>query len=124
MAFWNYVSQYFAYDDYVVGFDPINEPYPGNNLKYPVNNEQGHFDLDNLTPLYASAFDIYKKNDEDSIMWFEPTEIPDELAYWADPVGFTVPPGGHIGSKKHVLNYHSYCYNNASSPDYWENCAN
>jgi len=25
------------------------------------------------------------------------------------PVGFDVPPGGEIGSNKHVLNDHTYC---------------
>jgi len=45
-------------------------------------------------------------------MWFEPGTFPDvngaplEVIF---PVGFTEPPGGHIGSKNHALNDHSYC---------------
>lgn len=46
-------------------------------------------------------------------MWFEPIFDPDVdpgtdggTVY---PIGFTVPPGGDVGSANHVLNDHSYC---------------
>lgn len=45
-------------------------------------------------------------------MWFEPVTVPDIIGVGSGivvPVGFEVPPGGEIGSAKHVLNDHSYC---------------
>lgn len=47
-------------------------------------------------------------------MWFEPVQVPDKLGLgkfvgWEFPVGFKTPPGGEIGSNKHVLNGHTYC---------------
>jgi hypothetical protein len=34
--------------------------------------------------------------------------ITDSLK-WVFSLGFTKPPGGEIGSKRHVLNDHTYC---------------
>jgi hypothetical protein len=63
--------------------------------------------------MYARIFDKYMANNQDSIMWFEPTQFPDVLPFGKTgliiPVGFDEPPGGEIGSRNHVLNDHSYC---------------
>merc|ERR1712032_839258 len=51
-------------------------------------------------------------NDENSLMWFEPVIVPDTLPLFGGlvfPVGFKQPPGGELGSDKHVLNDHTYC---------------
>jgi hypothetical protein len=37
-------------------------------------------------------------------MWFEPAMAPN-----FEGIGFETPPGGEIGSSKHLLNEHSYC---------------
>jgi len=45
-------------------------------------------------------------------MYFEGTQMPDELGYFGGfvfPTGFEVPPGGEIGSDIHVFNDHTYC---------------
>lgn len=45
-------------------------------------------------------------------MFFEPASFPDEagiLGGFVYDVGFKTPPGGDIGSAKHVLNDHTYC---------------
>jgi len=45
-------------------------------------------------------------------MWFEPVPFPDEFGVmggYVFGVGFETPPGGEIGSNKHVLNDHTYC---------------
>jgi hypothetical protein len=62
--------------------------------------------------MYTRIFDTYQKNDAESLMWFEPTVFGDIIGAAGGivaPVGFEVPPGGEIGSNKHVLNDHSYC---------------
>ena len=45
-------------------------------------------------------------------MWFEPVQEPDVLGVLGGlvfHVGFEKPPGGDIGSNRHVLNDHTYC---------------
>ena len=46
-------------------------------------------------------------------MWFEPPQFPDYVGGMGMEhvfgVGFETPPGGEIGSNRHVLNDHTYC---------------
>ena len=51
-------------------------------------------------------------------MFFESSQFPDSLSFGIgkfqivesfDRLGFKNPPGGKIGSDKHVLNDHTYC---------------
>jgi len=77
----------------------------------------GNYDKKELTPLYERIFAKYKKADDRNIMMFEPGQFPDILPAVGliantgivNNVGFTTPPGGEIGSSKHVLNDHHYC---------------
>ena len=62
--------------------------------------------------MYEKAFEKYQSHDASQQMWFEPTTMPDEIGVFGGyvfPVGFEKPPGGEIGSDKHVLNAHTYC---------------
>lgn len=62
--------------------------------------------------MYTEINARYEANDADSIMWFEPATFPDILGVAGGkvfPVGFKTPPGGEIGSPRHVLNDHTYC---------------
>lgn len=64
--------------------------------------------------MYAKIFAKYQANNPDNSMWFEPVQVPDQIPGGAAggqqyPVGFETPPGGEIGSSKHVLNDHYYC---------------
>jgi endoglycosylceramidase len=112
VAFWDATSSYLTSNPYVVGFDPLNEPYPGNFLKDPSVMLPGNFDRNRLAPMYTRVFERYQKNDKDSIMFFEPGTFPDVISIAGGkilPVGFKTPPGGEIGSVNHVLNDHTYC---------------
>lgn len=62
--------------------------------------------------MYERTFEAYQKNDPESIMWFEPGTFPDIWKRFGGIIteaGFEKPPGGEIGSSKHVLNDHTYC---------------
>ena len=112
-AYWDATSARFAHNPYVIGYDPLNEPYPANNVRDPTLYIPGVMDRKHLQPTYANIFDKYIKNDKKAIQWFEPVTNPD-VNGWLDggtifPVGFDVPPGADIGSKNHVLNDHTYC---------------
>lgn len=64
MAFWDKVAETFADNPYIVGYDPINEPFPGDIYSDPsIIFERGKFDRTSLQPLYKRAYDIYQKYD-------------------------------------------------------------
>ena len=112
VSFWDKVSTKLAANPYVVGYDPINEPYPGNTFKEPLLNKPGYFDQHKLTPMYSEIYDKYIASNKDSMMWFEPAPYPDEIGIFDGlifPAGFKTPPGGEIGSPNHVFNAHTYC---------------
>ena len=113
VSYWNAVSRRFAANPYVVGYDPLNEPFPANNVRDPTLRIPGVMDRKHLAPTYAAAFERYVKHDPNAMMWFEPVTDPD-VDGWLNggtifPVGFVTPPGGEYNSANHVLNDHTYC---------------
>jgi len=112
VEYWNQTSAAFANNPYVIGYDPLNEPYPGNFARDDKLLIPGHLDAVKLAPMYTSAYEKYIANDPENIMWFMPASFPDEAGFLGGQVydvGFTTPPGGEIGSPNHVLNDHTYC---------------
>jgi endoglycosylceramidase len=110
--YWDHVSARFANNPYVVGYDPLNEPFPANPARDPLLFTPGHMDQKYLAPLYEQVYEKYQSHDANQQMWFEPVPFPDEagiLSGYVFPVGFQSPPGGDMGSNKHVLNDHTYC---------------
>ena len=58
LAFWKVVASRFANNPYVLGYDPINEPFPSNMYMDPsLVYEPGKFDRETLQPLYKRVFD-------------------------------------------------------------------
>jgi len=63
VAYWNHVSSYFSNNPYVIGFDPINEPFPSNyNVDPSIVMTPGKFDRELLQPLYTRLFQSYQNN--------------------------------------------------------------
>jgi len=75
----------------------------------------GGFDSRKLAPLYDKIYKRLQAVSKDNIMWFEPCQFPDGLGVGVPflsgvtNAGFSVPPGGKIGSATHIMNEHSYC---------------
>ena len=80
----------------MVGFDPINEPYPGNYFQDTTLLEPGAFDLKELQPLYEKLHAVFQKNSADSISWFEPNTF-------LDVIGTKVDDGDYSGTDKVFL---------------------
>ena len=111
VAYWKTVTQSLSSNQFVIGFDPFNEPMPSWNDFGDLLNTvfPGHFDQNNLTPLYERIYADYQAVDSENIMFFEPGQFPDEVPGLVFHLGFETPPGGVIGSSTHVLNDHTYC---------------
>lgn len=112
--YWKRVALRFANNPYIIGYDPLNEPFPANFYKDPsIIYTPGKFDNIGLEPLYARAYnEAYIPADSSKIMFFEPTQFPDTIGLLGGLIpnlGFSAPPGGENNSTKHVLNDHSYC---------------
>ena len=96
----------FASNPNVIGFDPINEPARAwDSLPELFRQDyEGKLSRDELQPLYSRVFKALQDAKKSAIMWFEPP-IVDQA--WK--LGFSKPPGGEPGDRRHMLNEHSYC---------------
>ena len=69
------VSKRFAGNPYILGYDPLNEPFPSNMYMDPsLVYEPGRFDRYTLQPMYKRLFlEAYlKAGDTSKSMFFEP----------------------------------------------------
>ena len=98
----------------MIGYDPINEPYPSDYWVDPtLITEVGKFDRVKLQPLYSRIYNTYRQHSNKKIMYFEPGQFPDTAGVDGGritPLGFTMAPGGQGQNlTTQVLNDHSYC---------------
>jgi aryl-phospho-beta-D-glucosidase BglC (GH1 family) len=100
------VAARFAANPYVVGYDPINEPFPANIYKNPeLWYQVGTFDASVLQPLYSRIYEeAYAPASDSKIMFFEPAQFPDTVFH----TGFTALPAGSDKTQLHIFNDHSY----------------
>jgi hypothetical protein len=90
------VTQGLSSNQYVIGFDPFNEPMPSWNDPLDLIRTviPGAFDQYDLSPLYERIYADYKAVDTENIMFFEPGQFPDEIPGLVFHLGFKTPPGG------------------------------
>ena len=109
--FWDVVSQTLGSNPHIVGYDPINEPWPANFYKdFTLMLNQQKFDREVLFPLLKKVHDVIRKNVNDMIYFFEPAQFPDTLPFMGGivaHVGFPTTPGGNPTHES--LNDHTYC---------------
>lgn len=77
VAFWDTVAKKFSDNQYVMGFDPINEPFPADFVEDTSILSPGVFDKKKLAPLYEKVFEKLKKENSETIMYFETAQFPD-----------------------------------------------
>jgi len=90
----------------VVGYDPLNEPFPSNIYTEPQYfYAPGSFDKAVLQPLYKRIFETaYLPANPSKIMFYEPAQVPDTIF----PVGFEGTPAGANYTQVQLMNDHSY----------------
>lgn len=109
--YWNVTSAFFAGNEYVLGYDPLNEPIVANFWKDPLLLLPGRFDRTVLQGLYQDFNSVIRKNTQDQIVFFEPVTF-DLLPLFGGiifDVGFDDTPGGSDSNAYQVLNDHVYC---------------
>ncbi|NEW52420.1 glycoside hydrolase family 5 protein [Nocardia cyriacigeorgica] len=100
-AMWAHVARHFAGEPYVLGYDLINEPWPG--WEYPTCIPQGcpHFEKDVLAPFQGKVMNAIRRVDPEHLLFYEPPMVNDfGIPNWMpNPTGD--PNAG--------MSFHDYC---------------
>ncbi|MBH0777328.1 cellulase family glycosylhydrolase [Nocardia bovistercoris] len=101
-AMWANVAGYFADQPYVLGYDLINEPWPG--WEYPTCFPQGcpRFENDVLAPFQAAVMDAIRGVDRDHLLFYEPSVTND----FGTPNWMPNPTGDPNAG----MSFHDYCF--------------
>ena len=100
VKFWTTLASYFKDYPSVLGYDLINEPWPGDiyqNIDLLLDPIQA--DIHHLYPLYENITAGIRSVDTETIITYEPMGTD-----YATPVGFSSLP-----DQNSALNYHVYC---------------
>ncbi|MFB6892473.1 cellulase family glycosylhydrolase [Kitasatospora sp. NPDC056327] len=100
-AMWAHVAQRFAGRPYVLGYDLINEPWPGS--EYPTCFPDGcpRFETDVLAPFEGMVMNAVRAVDHDHLLFYEPSLTND----FGTPDWMPNP----TGDPKAGLSFHDYC---------------
>jgi len=103
VKFWNLVSETFNNTEGVLGYELINEPWPGNGFLDPDLLLPGIADKVNLEPMYDRLQATIRANDNNHIIFYEHSLVDPGFS------GFSHGPGGPTYNDRSVLSYHIYC---------------
>lgn len=99
--FWRRVAKRFRDNEYVVGYELINEPFAGNVVRDPLRLIPTLADRYNLMPMYDNLNGVIRKEDGEQIVFFQSVTWDDFI-----PVGFDHAPGGEQFGNRSALSYH------------------
>jgi endoglycosylceramidase len=100
-AAWGHVAERFAGERYLLGYDLINEPWPG--TQWPTcANLQGCpvFEQQFLAPMQQRAIDAIREADSKSLVWYEPVVISQFGTEYHHP---------DTGDPRAGMSFHIYC---------------
>jgi endoglycosylceramidase len=94
---------------YVLGYDPLNEPWPGNSFPTCLNAVTGcpAFEQGPLAQLEQKVTTAIRKVDRRHIVWYEPVVTANS----GTPYSTVAPRGGNVG-----FNFHDYCLAGTADP--------
>jgi endoglycosylceramidase len=104
-AAWAHVAQRFAGEPYLMGYDLINEPWPGSDWPTCANvNGCPAFEQSKLAPMQQKAIDAIRAVDRNGLIWYEPVVITNFGAEHHHP---------DTGDPHAGLSFHIYCLTEA-----------
>jgi len=112
VEFWTSVAKALSKHDGVMGYELINEPWPGDIYKDPRRLIPGFADKQSLVPLYERLHKAIRAVDDERLLFFEPA-VTD---LWTS--GFQQGPGGPSYNDRQVYSYHIYCGINDNKTDH------
>jgi endoglycosylceramidase len=107
-AAWGQVARRFHRARYVMGYDPINEPWPGNQA-LPCISADGcaGFEHDGLGQLEAKVVAAIRRADRAHTVWYEPVVTANSGTTYNTPR----PSARNVG-----FNFHDYCLVGTANP--------
>jgi len=104
IAYWEVVTAAFKDSPYVIGYELINEPWPGNFFANPkLVVEVGLADRIHLAPMYEKLHNAIRAIDDQHVILFEQSVVD----YYTS--GFKQGPGGPSYDDRQAYSYHVYC---------------
>jgi len=103
--FWGAVADRFADNEYILGYEIMNEPWCGDIFEDPTLLFPGVADRRNLEPMYDRVNDEIRKYDTEHLIFFE--AVTWEIVGIGEALGFTHPPGGEDFKNRSVLSFHN-----------------
>jgi endoglycosylceramidase len=107
---WRHVAARFRAEPYLVGYDLLNEPWPGTDWPTCANPEGCPlFDTRELTPFSQRVYDRIREVDRRNVVWYEPNVI------------FNNGADTHHGDlgRRSGMSFHVYCLAEGSTPRPW-----
>ncbi|HET9875937.1 MAG TPA: cellulase family glycosylhydrolase [Mycobacterium sp.] len=101
---WEYVANYFNGNPNLVGYEIMNEPWPGSQWLGSLFGNP-HFDAQELTPFYNQVDSAIRAVDANTPVFFEPSTLFGNLG-----------PVNHLGTvddPNTVFSFHDYCISTA-----------
>jgi endoglycosylceramidase len=106
-AAWRHVAQRFGSEPYNMGYDLLNEPWPGDGWQTCANTEGCPlFDEQKLTPFSRRVYKRIRESDRRRIVWYEPNVL------------FNNGPKTHHGDigPRAGMSFHVYCLQDGPKP--------
>jgi endoglycosylceramidase len=94
----------------ILGYELINEPFAGNTYLDPLLFLPGEAGRKNLMPLYNVLNEAIRKEDDNTLIFYEPVTWGMIFNNEVLGSGFTVAPGGEEYSDRAVFAFHYYCW--------------
>ncbi len=109
VQFWTETSKLWAGNTNIIGYELINEPFPGNTYVDPDLLAPGIADHKNLQPFYHQLAQGIRQHDSSHLIFYEPVTWGMIFNGKILGSGFTEVPGGSEYKNRSVLSYHYYC---------------
>jgi len=112
-AAWQHVASKFASNRYVLGYDLLNEPWPGASWQDCINPTGCPASDPKLATFTKTTLTAIRKADRSHLVFYEPWVL------FNDGGGTTIGP---FDDKRAAMSFHDYCLS-AGSSDSYEGCA-
>jgi len=100
-AAWRHVAQRFRSEPYVMGYDLINEPWPGTEWPTCANLDGcPAFEQDALAPMQQKSINAIRQVDDHHLVWYEPVVISQFGTEYHHP---------DTGDPEAGMSFHTYC---------------